>query len=1006
MTWSETVSLACCEDSRTSAKLSEISMISSPRFLLLRFAVLGLVVATLMLVPSEVMAGIDRGAWHLVDDGNSRCTIVIGENATLPELHAAEELSRYLKKISGAAVPIVKDLPQDSVDYPIYIGTNLSHLAGNSDFSEEGFLLHSDDRGLVITGRSPVGALYGTYAFLEDVLGVRWLMPGEDGEFVPKATTISIPQIHKEEQPFFTTRTLDITCVNPSKLASQDTWDWMVRNRMQISVHSRALWDDPVAADWLNRRGAYPIEGGHALASFVPEGEFFDTHPEYFPLINGKRVRGAAGVGEGEVAQRCLSNPAVVELGVRHIDRIFSEKPDNTVFLVGANDGLGWCECDDCKALYNSEEKKHGSVTSYFFRYINAVADQALKKHPGRKISAWAYADYRMAPVVVEPDPRLELLICLHTRDFRHSLDDERSLTNAGIRKIIEDWSKFPNPKGFREYYACMVKDGVKNPSPNYVPLEDIVARDIKYAAQKGCKVWVDETPPVDGDFVAPFNGPSVTESWQARFPMYYVAAKLLWDPVRDIEEIKDDVARAWFGDAAEEMRAYRALLSKSWSEADGDFVYDSNSIFIGKALEFPGREKQLIDLLDAATAKAQGDTKVLGRIAIEKKYFQEVWVKMAQELHNTTAFNDVHARECKGPISVDGSLSEEEWALAPVTTGFHRTADQLAGEQTFVKILHDDDAVYFGLEMLEPMPGKLRSLSERNDDPVWEDDSIELFIDSEKSGQNYFHIAVNPKGLIYDSKSALGVVDAGFTGNYEVATRILNDRWIAEIKIPASELSAEITRGGSWKVNVGRSRTHSKEASSWTDGGFHHLTSFRSVVFGESPAIIRNGGFEEVVKIASEGDGTFYSVGTWDLGEERFFPLRWGLHHNQVGKLTFVQEGVHSGRYAAKVEKGTIFNTFPAVIGDKLTFTFWDRGEGKVRIMLFQNDADEDGVVRQFLDTVELETIALENEWTKYSIEHTIITPSTNTVSLALDVQEMLFLDDVTAVKSNNTDP
>ena len=42
-----------------------------------------------------------------------------------------------------------------------------------------------DPSQVIIAGPTPYGTEFGVYEFLERYVGVRWLMPGPDGEDVP-----------------------------------------------------------------------------------------------------------------------------------------------------------------------------------------------------------------------------------------------------------------------------------------------------------------------------------------------------------------------------------------------------------------------------------------------------------------------------------------------------------------------------------------------------------------------------------------------------------------------------------------------------------------------------------------------------------------------------------------------------------------------------------------------------------------------------------------------------
>src|SRR4051794_28747531 len=59
------------------------------------------------------------------------------------------------------------------------------------------------------------------------------------------------------------------------------------------------------------------------------------------------------------------------------------------------------------------------------------------------------------------------------------------------------------------------------------------------------------------------------------------------------------------------------------------------------------------------------------------------------------------------GPITVDGRLDEATWAAATAITGLRQTRPSEGSAATLateIRILYDDDALYVGARMTEPM--------------------------------------------------------------------------------------------------------------------------------------------------------------------------------------------------------------------------------------------------------------------------------------------------------------
>jgi alpha-glucuronidase len=102
------------------------------------------------------------GGVALVENGKSDYVIVTAANASPSEKHAAAELQRFIREISGAELPIVTDAG-NLQEHEIILGQN-AHLkpAGvEIDFTKlgnEGFTIRTSDERLIIAG----SALRGT----------------------------------------------------------------------------------------------------------------------------------------------------------------------------------------------------------------------------------------------------------------------------------------------------------------------------------------------------------------------------------------------------------------------------------------------------------------------------------------------------------------------------------------------------------------------------------------------------------------------------------------------------------------------------------------------------------------------------------------------------------------------------------------------------------------------------------------------------------------------------
>lgn len=164
------------------------------------------------------------------DGGRTEWKIYLSPQADPTETFAAEELSNALRKISGARFEVIAsgEVPQRRV---IIIG-DLNNPEVQSRAAAlrlapskiEQIAVYTLDGRLYLAGNQPRGALYAAYRFLQHELGVRWLWPGPEGEFMPAKKTWSLPELKFNYQPPFTYRGFHL-CGDSSVGVREDRWN-------------------------------------------------------------------------------------------------------------------------------------------------------------------------------------------------------------------------------------------------------------------------------------------------------------------------------------------------------------------------------------------------------------------------------------------------------------------------------------------------------------------------------------------------------------------------------------------------------------------------------------------------------------------------------------------------------------------------------------------------------------------------------------------------------------
>jgi len=114
-----------------------------------------------------------------------------------------------------------------------------------------------------------MGEFYGVHALLEHV-GVRWFDATPLGEVVPKQKTLKIGPIDEADSPDFDYREYNTQPIRNLKLKINGLG-------CEMLLGTR----NPRAAN------AY----GHNYTELIGGNAHFEAHPEWYPLIHGKRRR-------------------------------------------------------------------------------------------------------------------------------------------------------------------------------------------------------------------------------------------------------------------------------------------------------------------------------------------------------------------------------------------------------------------------------------------------------------------------------------------------------------------------------------------------------------------------------------------------------------------------------------------------------------------------------------------------------------------------------------------
>jgi hypothetical protein len=470
-------------------------------------------------------------ALALVKDGKPLAAIIIADPAPAPPVRfAAEELQRYLREMSGAELPITNNAAGPAI--VLAVDDNLP--------GEDAHRLRTKGDRLNLTGGSPRAVLYAAYLLLER-LGCGFCVPGE--ETIPRQNTLAVPPLDLTEVPAFPVRSqVDFPFTEAPLGWNLALIDWLAKNRFNWYHPAPNAYGDPAAwnerkeilLEAVAKRGLHLQIGGHTLHTWLPPARYADEHPEWFALLKrGRRW-------ERVPPLICASNPAMHREVAENICSFLDRNPEVEAVDCWEADIGEFCQCPQCLGGIPRAADEETRRAAYMIAYIGLITDVArvlAERYPGVKLSGIVYcADGIIAPLRCPPVADNVIITPCHiTRDSYIPLQD--SPTNLRALAMDVSWRQKARHVSIYEYYSAWTNSGI-------YPIVNVMAEDLQLLRHLGfTRLETDQ-----GGW-NPLN--------------LYSAARLLWNPERNWEEIIADFCRRHYGEAAEAMTRYWTDLER-----------------------------------------------------------------------------------------------------------------------------------------------------------------------------------------------------------------------------------------------------------------------------------------------------------------------------------------------------------------------------------------------------------------------------------------------------------
>jgi hypothetical protein len=487
----------------------------------------------------------------IVTNGTAKCLIVTPAKASPAESHAAKVLQDYIKRMSGASLSIVNEDGVKQGSNAVYIGhTGYAEKYSLGKLPAESYFIGSDNANICIIGGSGKGVVYGVYGLLEK-FGCRKY--ADVPAYVPSAKNLTLPkQLHEQHTPAF--------------------------------IYRESYYPASLDKEYLEWHGLHQLEDlwgmwGHSFFKIVPPKTYFATHPEYYALVNGKR----------QATQLCLSNEAVFNITVDYMRKAIAANPDAIYWSIAAEDGGGFCTCDQC-AKINAEE---GGPQGTLIRFVNRVA----KQFPQQQFTTLAYAYTARPPLKTKPVENVYVMLS----DIDAYRDEPLSSapSAAAFRKNLEGWSALTGHLFLWDYTTQFTN--YLAPFPDYNNLQP----NLQYLSAHGIK----------GVFS---QGSGETFSDMAAFNSY-LQAKLLWDPAVDADKVKADFMDGYYGKAGPYISRYLDTLTAIMHATKTRLDIYGNPVNNYKNYLSPEAIDRYSSLLDQAEKAVDGNATYTQRVAIAR---------------------------------------------------------------------------------------------------------------------------------------------------------------------------------------------------------------------------------------------------------------------------------------------------------------------------------------------------------------------------------------------------
>ena len=172
--------------------------------------------------------------------------------------------------------------------------------------------------------------------------------------------------------------------------------------------------------------------------------------------------------------------------------------------------------------------------------------------------------------------------------------------------------------------------------------------------------------------------------------------------------------------------------------------------------------------------------------------------------------------------IVVDGKLNESVWGESGITTDFIQfepNKGNTASFKTEIRVIYNDNHIYFGISCFDPEPGRIVSRVTKRGDDLSTDDSVAIALDTFYDKRTAYMFFTNILGTQGDGRLADNgrTFDGTWDGKWQSAGVKTEFGWTAEIAIDLSSIKYKPGTSMIWGLGVIRFIPRNLEIDTWS---------------------------------------------------------------------------------------------------------------------------------------------------------------------------------------------